>query len=192
MGKKQGDRYEPDPAKWHGTPKTKQRAWYEFLHVTCGAGKYPYRVSVIVNKVIHHGYAVPHQVLGKDAPTNINFSLEYTQAFAEYMYPSTVYRGISIEGDRPEILLQVPDGGLDIQDAPVHWTLPSGRTECWSLREFMDAKPDQLAAQNSEEAYESIGREMAWDVLGTGDEAAIASFRSDPGTLADKKWLQLA
>ena len=32
---------------------------------------------------------------------------------------------------------------------------------------------------------------MAWDVLGTGDEAAIASYRNDPGTLADKKWLQL-
>ena len=54
-------------------------------------------------------------------------------------------------------------------------TLPSGRTECWSLREFMDAKPDQLAAQNSEKAYESIGREMEWDALGTGDEAAIAN-----------------
>ena len=120
LGVTQGDRYEPDPAKWHSKPKTKQRVWYEFLHVTCGAGKYPYRVSVIVNNVIHHGYAVPHQLLARDAPTNINFSLEYMQAFAEYKYPSTVYEGISFEGDRPEILLQVPDGGLDIQDVPVH------------------------------------------------------------------------
>ena len=76
LGVMQGDRYEPDPAKWHSKPKTKQRAWYEFLHVTCGAGKYPYRVSVIVTHVIHDGYAVPHQLLGKDAPTNINFSFE--------------------------------------------------------------------------------------------------------------------
>ena len=87
--------------------------------------------------------------------------------------------------------LQVPDGGTDIQHYAVHWTLPCGRTECWSLVEFWDAKDDQLAARNSDEAYESIGREMEWDVLGVGDEGAIAAYRNDPGTLADKKWSQL-
>ena len=73
LGVKQGDRYEPDPAKWHGKPKTKQRVWYEYLYVTRGAGKELHRVIVSVNNVIHHGYALPHQLLGKDSPANINF-----------------------------------------------------------------------------------------------------------------------
>ena len=46
--------------------------------------------------------------------------------------------------DRPDFVVQVPDGGFEIQDAPVHWTLPCGRAVCMSLREFRDAKDDQL------------------------------------------------
>ena len=46
--------------------------------------------------------------------------------------------------DRPDFVAQVPDGGFEIQDAPVHWTLPCGRAVCMSLREFTDAKDDQL------------------------------------------------
>ena len=33
---------------------------------------------------------------------------------------------------------------------------------------------------------------MEWDVLGAGDEGAIATLRGDPGTLSDKKWLSIS
>ena len=146
----------------------------------------PHVVCAFANDIIHHDREVPHNPIGKDSPSNLCFAIEYMQAFAEAKFPGTVYEGISFESDRPEIRLQVPDGGLDIQDYPVHWTLPCGRTECWSLLEFQDALPDQLAKHNSDEAYESIGREMHWDVLGCGDEGAIAAFRDDSGTTNSK------
>ena len=39
----------------------------------------------------------------------------------------------------------LPLGGIDIQAEPVCWTLPSGKTECWSLQEFNDASENMLA-----------------------------------------------
>ena len=80
------------------------------------------------------------------------------QAFAESVFPGTEYAGISYEGDHPDIVMQMPDGGLDMQDHPVHWTLHCGRNECWPLRQLKDATPDQLAATASDEAYEAIGK----------------------------------
>ena len=64
LGQKQGDSYEPDPAEWH-TSGSKARAtvWYEWLHVTRGAGKEPHKVSISVNHLIRHDYAVPQNPL---------------------------------------------------------------------------------------------------------------------------------
>ena len=54
--------------------------------------------------------------------------------------------------DRPDFIVAVPDGGYEIQDTPVHWTLPCGREVCMSLREFMDSKVDQLTLGCTDEA----------------------------------------
>ena len=85
----------------------------------------------------------------------------------------------------------LPEGGIDIQDKPVYWTLPSGATRCWSLQEFNDASEFMLATLQSDEAYKAIGREFNFDVLGVAPEIEITEFRNDPGTLADKRWLQM-
>ena len=196
LGLLQGSAYEPDPAKWQirycNGSKTQAVVWYEWAHVLRGTGREPHCVSATVHDVVHGTRAVPHNPLGMDACSNLHFSVEYMQALAAWKFPGTTYEGISYEGDRPDIRLEVPDGGTDIQDHAVHWSLPCGRSECWSLREFFDAMPDQLAERDSDAAYEAIAREMEWHVLGVADEAAVAGYREDPGTLADKKWLQLA
>ena len=54
LGLMQEGSYEPDPAKWHSGPKTRQDVWYEWLHVTRGAGKDPHKVCVCVTHLIHN------------------------------------------------------------------------------------------------------------------------------------------
>ena len=88
--------------------------WYEWLHVLRGSGG-QHVAGAFANDIIHHNREVPHNPLGKDCPSNLSFTVEYMQAFAEAKFPGTVYEGISFESDRPEIRLQVPDGGLGLQ-----------------------------------------------------------------------------
>ena len=66
--------------------------------------------------------------------------------------------------------------------------MPCGRAVWWSLRELNDAQPDQLAAEDSAEAYLAVARELSYDVLGSGDMDAIEKFRETPGTLQDQTW----
>ena len=75
--------------------------WYEWEHVLRGANREPHQVSISAHNLLHDTRAVPHNPLGKDAPSNLYFTLEYMQAFAEVKFPGTVFEGISFEGDRP-------------------------------------------------------------------------------------------
>ena len=50
-------------------------------------------------------------------------------------------------------------GGVDIADIPVYWLLPSGRVECWCLERLVDARPDELAAEEGREEYEALAAE---------------------------------
>ena len=39
------------------------------------------------------------------------------------------------------------------------------------------------------EAYKAVGRALEWDVLGVAeDEAAMAQYREEVGTLFDRRW----
>ena len=72
------------------------------------------------------------QVLGTAyprTPSNLWFAIEFMQAFVKSVYAGIDFAGVSFEGDRPDLIVHVPDGGLDIQDQPLHWTLPCGRTD---------------------------------------------------------------
>ena len=43
------------------------------------------------------------------------------------------------------------------------------------------------------EAYKAVGRALEWDVLGVAeDETAMAQYREEVGTLADRRWEALA
>ena len=43
------------------------------------------------------------------------------------------------------------------------------------------------------EAYKAVGRALKWDVMGIAeDETAMAQYREEVGTLADRRWEALA
>ena len=78
--------------------------------------------------------------------------------------------------------------GIDLQDAPMYWTLPDGRCECWSVRRMAAVTADILAPEDSEEAYKAVAKEMSYDVLGTAEEEALEPFRLAPGSLVERLW----
>ena len=191
LGKHQDGDYQPDPAKWKCTSGHKSQAtvWYEWLHVLRGRDKKEHRVCAIVNHLIHHQQGILGNPLANACSSELCFSLEYMKALADAKWPGTVFEGVSYESDRPGLIQQVPDGGIDIQEHPLYWTLPCGRTDSMSIREFADAKEDQLESWQSDEAYVAVAKEMEFHVLGiTGDELTMAALRDDPGTLAEKRW----
>ena len=108
-------------------------------------------------------------------------------------WPGTKFKGIVFENtERPEIHEQLPNDGCDLQDHPLYWTFPCGRCDCLTLREFYFAKPDQLMAQGSLEAYREIASKLHFDVLGTlADEEQLVALREDLGTLSDETWRYL-
>ena len=68
--------------------------WYEWNHVYRGADREPHRVCISVSDILHHDRATPHY-LRNDAPSNLHFTVEYMQAFADLKCAGTVYEGIS-------------------------------------------------------------------------------------------------
>ena len=74
--------------------------------------------KVIVNNVLRLG--LTGNPLGAAAPSYLTFSLEFMATVAELKRPGAKYVGICFESERPEIVPQLPDGGLDIQDEPVY------------------------------------------------------------------------
>ena len=46
------------------------------------------------------------------------------------------YRGIALVGSKTDFFLGVPDGGVDIQDTAVYWTLPGGKSVCYSVKQL--------------------------------------------------------
>ena len=81
---------------------------------------------------------------------------------------------------------------LDIQEHAVYWSTPKG-TICASLREMSAWMEDQFVEPANDEAYEAIGRQMNWEILGIcQSEGDLAQYLADPGTIADERWKALA
>ena len=52
---------------------------------------------------------------------------------------------------------------------------------------------DQFVEPAKDEAYEAIGRQMNWEILGVcQSEGDLAHYLAEPGTLADERWKALA
>ena len=184
--------FEPDPAKWTpaslgGRPKAHATVLYEWEHVRCDSK--PYRVPISVFRIVRQKRAVPKHPLGSDVYRGLCFTMKFMDEFAERRWPGTKYRGVVYENDeRPEIYEQVPNDGKDIQDHRLYWSLPCGRCVCMSLRELYLAKPDQLHAHNSSEAYREIASELCFDVLGVAPDEQLEALREDAGALSDGRW----
>ena len=87
------------------------------------------------------------------------------QKFAEQRKPGPTFRGVCYENnERPEIVLELPNGGLDIQRTPVYWDLPDGRSLCASMLDLRDMHPDELHDMGSDEAYIALASTFHFDV----------------------------
>ena len=183
LGLQTNSGYEPNPEKWRvpEEDRTHMTVWYEWLHVAQGKDKKPHRVAIVANDIIHHKREVPHQPLQHSCPRELHFSLEYMQAFVIWktQESESEYVGVSFEGDRPDFQHELPDGGTDIQEHPVYWHLPSG-VQCESLMDLNAMKENDWklkAPENQDEAYDVIGKQLFWDVLGVcEDEKGIEEY----------------
>ncbi len=60
-----------------------------------------------------------------------------------------------------------------------------------SLRELFLARPDQLHAHNSHDAYRELASELHFDVLGVAKDEELTAFKDNLGTLADQNWIAI-
>ena len=108
------------------------------------------------------------------------------------MHEKIDFQGVAFEGDAPKLLKQMPNGGVDCQDIPVYWTLPDGRCVSYSLREMANLRDDDIAPQDSHDAYLAVAKELGYDALGKPEnDEAFEEYRLDPGTVTERRWENL-
>ena len=187
-----GGKFEPDPSKWptklHPSSQGRTKATVHFEWVGVAIDGRAHTVAVSVNHALHNQRAPPQNPLANTSPSGLKFSPCFMETVAQNVHEEAHFKGIAFEGERASIVPQLPQGGVDIQDEPVYWTLPDGRCEHWSVRRMAEATDDLLAPQDSEEAYKAVAKEMNYDVLGAADEEALELFRVAPGTLVERLW----
>ena len=71
-----------------------------------------------------------------------------------------------------EFIEDVPGGGRDIQDAPVYWTLPGGRTVHKSVRDLVRMQQEELKEGLGPEVYAAIAKELNYWCLGYMEDLA--------------------
>ena len=191
-----GGRYEADPGNWPSkcypsAGKTKATVVYEWQHVR-GRGGCVHRTAVDARHILHHDRGVPKSPLTSSAPSGLVFTIEFADALAKAVHESVEFKGLVYEGDRGQPVRTMPNGGIDCQNEPLYWTLPDGRCVCKSLQQMALLRDDELAPQDSHEAYLAVARELGYDALGKPeDDDTFEEFRLDPGTIAERKWAEL-
>ena len=90
------------------------------------------------------------------------------------------------EGDRPDIVHELPNAGCDIQHEPAFWILTDGRCVAWTVAELADKRPDELVDKNAREAYYAIGQELDFYPLGMLPDETFEAYRDAPGTLEER------
>ena len=56
----------------------------------------------------------------RTCPTGLTFEAAFFEAVGANTREGIMFKGVAYESDRPEILAQVPNEGLDVQREPVH------------------------------------------------------------------------
>ena len=185
-------KYEPDPFNWpfqsYSCINGKESATvcFEWVGVTINGA--PHVVHATASDIIGNGKGLPFNPLAYSAPSCLKFSLAFMESVAKNVHQGVSFKGIVFEGERPTISLQLPHGGIDIQDEPLYWTLPDGRSEVRSVRRMAEASQDLLSFQNSEDAYKAVAKAMEYDCLGIAAEEELEPFRLAPGTLVERLW----
>jgi hypothetical protein len=187
------DRFEPNPDRWPSRcfpaslGKTMATVHFEWQGVLVGSQAH--RVGITVHNALRIGVRnIPRNPLLQSAGSHLTFSIDFMDKLAARVHPGVEFKGIAFEGDRPQIVRQLPRGGVDIQDDPVYWTLPNGSCVCWSAKKLAMQLPSAFAAQ-SNERYHAVAKELGYDVLGTtNDEESLQTFCSSPGSLKERLW----
>ena len=103
-----------------------------------------------VTDLLHQKRPVPGHPLKSSAPSHLTFSVDFMSALASNVNENIEFKGVAFDGERPQLMVQLPNDGIDIQDEAVHWTLPDGRCVCMSARQLADLQEDQLVADDTE------------------------------------------
>ena len=191
-------KYQPDPSLWDtatAESKTKVVVCFEWEHITVGPRKKPHVVSISVTHALHN-HRPPPKWPHRSRNEWFHFTVDGLNAFAELKMSGTSYLGVSYENvERPEIIPDLPKGGVDIQDVPLFWNLPSGRCGSYTMFELRGLPDDEFLSHDSDAAYDEMAKQFRFDVLGVvaGDqpEKDFAEFREDLGTLQDERWKSL-
>ena len=62
--------------------------------------------------------------------------------------------------ERPEIIPDLPKGGVDIQDVQLFWNFPSGRCSSYSMLQLRSLPEDEFLAYDSDAAYLEMGKQF--------------------------------
>jgi len=115
--------------------------------------------------------------------------MEFMQCVANNVLEGISYKGIAYEGDRPDIVEEVPNNGIDVQDEVAHWVLPDGRCVAWTVAELAGKRPDELLDPKAKALYFAIGEEMEYYPLGMLPDEIFDAYREQPGTLEERERL---
>ena len=114
-----GDAYEPDPQMWPSTVLDQRKSHasvvYEWQYVDAGGSRHT--ATCNVNRLLYHKRRVPMNPL-RTCPSNLKFDIAFFEAVGANVRDGIVFKGVAFESDRPEIVTQVPNEGLDIQREP--------------------------------------------------------------------------
>ena len=185
-------RFEPDPSKWPSrldpmrSSKTHAVVWFEWLHVTRDGQ--PHRVDAKVDHLLFHQRPVPAHPLKNSTPSQLTFSIEFMVALGRNIHNKIEFKGVVFDGEHPQLVLELPGDGLDIQDENCHWVLLDGRCVVMSARQMANIRDDQLEEDDCHEAYRAVGREFGYDSLGQTGDAMISTLKENPGTLQERIW----
>jgi hypothetical protein len=121
LGLAVGDTYEKDPQMWPPSALEQRKSHasvvYEWQHVGMHGARHT--ATCNVNDLLHHRRRVPMNPL-RACPSNLTFDVAFFEAVGGNVREGIVFRGVAFESDRPEIVTQIPNEGLDIQREPVH------------------------------------------------------------------------
>ena len=182
--------FEKDQRKWHlGFDRSKAEVTFERPNVIDRDGS-TYRTSVRANDA---NRGIPHNPLFTSSASALTFTVEFAEALGKAVHEAIDLQGVAFEGDAPKLLKQMPNGGVDCQDIPVYWTLPDGRCVSYSLREMANLRDDDIAPQDSHDAYLAVAKELGYDALGKPEnDEAFEEYRLDPGTVTERRWENLS
>ena len=118
------------------------------------------------------------------------FSLERFKCFLVERKCGQLYRGIAVNGENITFHEDLPNGGKDIQDTPVFWTLPGGMTVEKSMREIIEMPENEVLYNKgrTNEEYHNVAKEMGYWCIGAVADKDLEEFKADPGTLKDEKF----